>query len=273
MAPLFSIIVPTYNRASHLHEALTSVAAQELTDFECIVVDDASPEPVRLPFRDDRFRVVRHEENRGPAGARNTGVDQAAGALIAFLDDGDCFTPRRLTIAAADLERAPVAVCGSGGVGGSKSSGRFIEGDVHDTILDSTTPNLGATAVMRERCIRFDETFDACEDLDWWIRVTASSPIASTREIGWLWRRHDGVRERHGARARVAGSERLLQLHREYFDEHPRAAAFRWFRIGQLAAELGDRSLARQAARRSLSLDRSLHNALRNARIAVAGSR
>ena len=96
--PLFSVIVPTYQRPPFLLEALDSVRRQTIESFECIVVDDGSPEPVRLA-NDDRVRLVRRPINGGVAAARNTGIDHARGRYITFLDDDDVYTPTRLALA------------------------------------------------------------------------------------------------------------------------------------------------------------------------------
>ncbi|MBI4259617.1 MAG: glycosyltransferase family 2 protein, partial [Actinobacteria bacterium] len=102
--PLFSVIVPTHGRPAYLAEALASVAAQTIEDWEAVVVDDASPEPVEVPD-DPRFRLVRRDENGGPGAARNSGLAAATGRYIAFLDDDDLFTPDRLEVALEGLQR------------------------------------------------------------------------------------------------------------------------------------------------------------------------
>ena len=106
--PLFSIIIPTYGRAEYLAEAVDSVLAQTVADFECLVVDDGSPEPVSLSTEDDRVRVLRREINGGPSTARNTGLAHARGRFVAFLDDDDLYLPVRLALALEGLARAPV---------------------------------------------------------------------------------------------------------------------------------------------------------------------
>src|SRR6476661_2260120 len=93
--PTFTVIVPTYGRPEFLADALASIVAQSFADFECIVVDDASPEPASLPA-DSRLRVIRREFNGGPPAARNTGIEAARGRYVAFLDDDDVWTRRRL---------------------------------------------------------------------------------------------------------------------------------------------------------------------------------
>src|SRR5262249_19762355 len=110
MVPAFSVVVPTHGRPAFLDAAIRSVLAQTFTDFERIVVDDARPEaPVRPD--DERLRLIVRSDNGGPAAARNTGIDNAAGTYLAFLDDDDIWLPDRLLAAHEAHSRAPVAVC------------------------------------------------------------------------------------------------------------------------------------------------------------------
>lgn len=92
--PLVSVIIPTYNRARLIKRTIGSVLKQTYSNFEIIVVDDASydntEETIKL-FNDKRIIYVKQEKNRGPAVARNTGIKKAKGEYIAFLDSDDEF--------------------------------------------------------------------------------------------------------------------------------------------------------------------------------------
>ena len=246
--PLFTVIVPTHGRSTLLAQAVASVLTQTVADLECVVVDDASPEPPEVPV-DPRLRLVRRILNGGPAAARNTGLEQARGRFIAFLDDDDLYEPDRLAIALEGHARAPVVVCWDEG------DQSVRDGDVSDTILDSVAPHLGRTTVARHAAIPFDERFICSEDNEWWLRLASKASVATVPKIGFRWRRHDGPRHQLGLAERVRGNLLLLEVHRAYFESHPRAAAFRWKRIGLLAERAGDRALARQAFGRSLSLE------------------
>ena len=84
---LFSVVIPTHNRAGLLAETLETVFAQEERDFEILVVDDGSTDetPEVLKRYAGRIEVLR-QENRGPAAARNLGIERARGHYVAFLD-------------------------------------------------------------------------------------------------------------------------------------------------------------------------------------------
>jgi glycosyltransferase involved in cell wall biosynthesis len=249
-APAFSVVIPTYGRARFLEEAVASVLAQTVGDLECIVVDDASPEAAELA-PDPRLRVVRRSENGGPAAARNSGLAVAEGEFIAFLDDDDLFAPDRLEIALEGLANAPLATCWSRSMDATVPGGRMLMGNVRDSILDATTPHLGATAVRRDVVEQFDEDYRATQDVEWWLRMSARASVWTVPKVGLLYRRHAGERHLNGTTARIQASLRLLETERSYFDAHPRAAAFRWMRIGLMAREAGDTRLARRALWRS----------------------
>ena len=99
--PKVTVILPTYNRAAYLTQAIDSIRAQTLKDWELIIVDDASsdktPEVVRdFVQQDPRIRYYRHNSNQGVATVRNTGLKHARGTYIAFQDDDDLSHPERL---------------------------------------------------------------------------------------------------------------------------------------------------------------------------------
>ena len=89
--PLVSVIIPTFNRAWILKEAIDSVLAQDFKDFELIVVDDGSSDDTeQILDAYKRDLVVIRQPNRGVSGARNRGIAAAGGQLIAFLDSDVC---------------------------------------------------------------------------------------------------------------------------------------------------------------------------------------
>jgi GT2 family glycosyltransferase len=92
--PLFSIVIPTYNRARLLEAALASVFAQEDTDYEVLVVDDGSTDDTleTLARYGERVRVFQ-QRNAGPGAARNLGIQEARGEYVVFLDSDDLWFP------------------------------------------------------------------------------------------------------------------------------------------------------------------------------------
>ncbi len=113
--PRVSIIVPVYNGAPFIHIALNSALAQTERSLEVIVVDDASTDETcavveRYCASDPRVRLIRSEDQGGPARARNIGFDAARGEWVAILDADDWYTKDRLTclLAEAELEDYPL---------------------------------------------------------------------------------------------------------------------------------------------------------------------
>ena len=97
--PAFSVVIPAWKRAELTQRAVHSVLQQTFTDFEVIVVDDASPEPIEpqlhLPT-DSRVRMIRRAANGGGSAARNTGFDAARAPVVCLLDSDDLWLPGKL---------------------------------------------------------------------------------------------------------------------------------------------------------------------------------
>lgn len=111
-APRSSVVIAAYNCALTIDEALESVLAQTMQDFELIVVDDGSTDEtatrVERYLDDPRVRLHR-QHNRGPALARNAGIERASGAYVSMLDSDDLWLPRYLESMVKALELDPAA--------------------------------------------------------------------------------------------------------------------------------------------------------------------
>ena len=113
--PPISIVIPTYNRAALLPAAIQSVQAQTRTDWELVIVDDGSTDDTSAAIapllrQDRRLRLLINEGRRGPAGARNTGIRAARGAVLGFLDSDDYWEPSKLARFMAEFDALPAAV-------------------------------------------------------------------------------------------------------------------------------------------------------------------
>jgi glycosyltransferase involved in cell wall biosynthesis len=112
-----SVVVPSYNRAYIIRDALESVLAQTYGDFEIIVVDDGSSDNTREiveEMKSEKIRYIRHERNRGYSAANNTGIAAAGGEFVAFLDSDDLWKANYLGILVSFLEahvEADVVFC------------------------------------------------------------------------------------------------------------------------------------------------------------------
>lgn len=195
----FTVVVPTYQREELVRQAVHTVLAQTCRDFEIVVVDDGSPRPIRLATTDARVRVIRHERNRGPAAARNTGVRAARGELVAFLDSDDLWFPRKLERQAACLAAAAYGACVTGfeyetEEGFSVEIARKPQSWLRELALGCRL-SPGTTLAVRRACYErvgfYDETMERHEDYDWLLRFVQhfdigviGEPLARVRRSG-----------------------------------------------------------------------------------------
>lgn len=115
---MFSVIVPVYNVEQYLDKCLASILGQTYKDFECIVVDDGSPDNSsaiidKYVKQDQRFKVI-HQQNMGISTARNAGLDIAKGDYIAFVDSDDYIADdylEKIALKIADTD-ADILICG-----------------------------------------------------------------------------------------------------------------------------------------------------------------
>ncbi|MEM6718269.1 MAG: glycosyltransferase [Bacteroidota bacterium] len=113
--PLVSVITPTYNTETFISDTIDSVRAQSYTNWELILVDDASSDRTveilhEYASIDDRIKVHELETNSGAAIARNTAIEKASGSYIAFLDADDLWKPEKLAKQIAFMQEKDIAV-------------------------------------------------------------------------------------------------------------------------------------------------------------------
>jgi alpha-1,6-rhamnosyltransferase len=169
--PLVSVVVPVYNAAPFLREALDSVLAQHYAPYEAIVVDDGSTdESGAIAQSYPAVRYVR-QENQGPAAARNAGVAAARGELVAFADADDVQLPHRLSVQAGYLVDHPEVAA---------TLGRQVwitppPGAVRDVVWGDLDGIPAMTMVVRRHVLTevggFDPRLRGPEDTDLLIRM------------------------------------------------------------------------------------------------------
>lgn len=201
-APLFSVVIPVYNRASVLGHALRSVLAQSCQDFEIIVVDDGSTDDLkRIVDRpsDPRIRFFR-QNNRGGSAARNAGIDQARGRYIAFLDSDDEFLPHHLEAMKRLLEGAqntvayaPILVDRGGGRVFVKPPRAIRAGEHMATYLLCDRGFVPTISVVVDAAtakrVRYDESLRLGDDKDFALRLyLAGCRFVMAEKPGAIWR-------------------------------------------------------------------------------------
>lgn len=109
--PLISVVIPAFNDQENLIDAVACVNRQSIEDLEIIIVDDGSDVQIQVPDLNN-CTVIRHDKNRGPAAARNTGMARAKGRYIAFLDSDDDWQPGKIEKQLKRMEAASGDVAG-----------------------------------------------------------------------------------------------------------------------------------------------------------------
>ena len=184
--PLVSIIMPLFNSAHTVKQAVASVLAQEdYPNFELIIIDDASQDhslKVVKSFDDPRIKLLQHETNQNAASARNTGIREAKGEYISFIDADDLWEPNKLSVQIHAMVESGFLV--------STTEYRIKYIDQQNfgfIIFRDDCINLekmawgcylspGTTLTVHRELIEeigtFDEELDRYEDWDWLLRLT-----------------------------------------------------------------------------------------------------
>ncbi len=197
--PLISVVIPTYNRAHHLHCAVESVLAQVGVDVEVIIVDDGSTDGTHaLVARQasqwgSRMRSIRQEHAERSV-ARNVGLREARGNFVAFLDSDDLWRPHHLRACVRALQRCPEAVAAFGECGQIDANGRVIRALVRRPIRRQALPRnlclkrliLHPTDVVVRRQILglspFDPQIPGAEDWLLWVQLACRGPFEPVNE-------------------------------------------------------------------------------------------
>ena len=187
--PKVSVIIPTYNRAQFIGEAIHSVLKQSFQDFELIIIDDGSEDNTKeilKPYQDHLSYY--YQENSGISKARNEGLNHAQGKYIAFLDSDDQWKSRKLEKQIELLEKnSEYQICYTDEIwirDGLRVNPKKIHSKHSGWIFQHCLPlciiSLSSAMIRRslfEQIGFFDEQLPACEDYDLWLRASLVTPI------------------------------------------------------------------------------------------------
>ncbi|EMA52239.1 family 2 glycosyl transferase [Halococcus salifodinae DSM 8989] len=253
------MVLPTHNRADVLQRALDSVLEQTHENIEVIVVDDASTdatESVVDEYDDDRIIYIQHEKSHGGSGARNTGIEKASGAFVAFLDDDDEWRPQKLSLQldaykCADEDVGVVYT----GIENVDSKGQTngvdsprVDGDVTKKLLLHNFAGSFSVLLVDAETIEqtglLDERFPSWQDWEYYIRLSEHAAFTAVPEP--LIVRHNATHEQISDDLETKLTE-TYPMFRDKFDSL--AAEYgRWFkrrRRGRLLFQLGYAALSR----------------------------
>lgn len=208
--PLVSILIPAYNAAPFIGEALRSIQAQSYAHFEAIIVDDGSRDETASVVQDfaaadARFKLLR-QPNRGTSAARNAALSMAQGRLIAFLDADDVWLPEKLSRQVEQFHRLPEINFSYTNYyfwDGAKTAGlRYFKPKNFpprrpQIKIIYTCPFIPSAVVVRRETLDlvggFDETVSLVEDWDLWLRIAEAGMEAHCiREPMFYYRQHSG---------------------------------------------------------------------------------
>jgi len=187
--PFVSVIIPTYNRESHLVEAIESVLDQSFQDFEVIIVDDGSTDGTAQIAEKYRNNLTYYyQKNKGPAAARNFGIKQAHGTFIAFLDSDDLWLPKKLETQINLIKTNPqIRICYTDEIWirngvrvNQKKVHRKYSGWIFPRCLPLCIISPSSVIIHRDVLDKvglFNEDLIVCEDYELWLRISALYPV------------------------------------------------------------------------------------------------
>jgi glycosyltransferase involved in cell wall biosynthesis len=227
-----TVVVPTRDRRAFLLAALRSILAQRDVDVRVVVVDEASSDGTAdavEALRDARIEVVRHDEPKGVADARNAGLARVTTPWVAFCDDDDLWAPDKLTAQLAAIEGTPGArwAC----TGSISVDAELVilghqrppaPGDNGELLRAGNVIPAGSSSVLAETALvrevgGFDRWPTGVEDYDLWVRLGQWSPLATVDRPLVAYRVWPGSMSTDIDRMRT-GRARVVARHRRAVD-------------------------------------------------------
>ncbi len=237
--PMVSVVIPTRNRSAMLNRAIRSVLAQTYGDFEIIVVADNSTDDTAAMIdgiKDPRVRFFQHESRKGASAARNTGMKNARGKYIAFLDDDDEWTPDKLAVQIPMIEKAGPDVglvyAWMKYVRNGKSVSVYaprLRGNVFLKMLEQQSIGNSSTVIIRHEVVDkvgfFDEDLFRGNDGDYWRRISKHyNVIYAPRVLALIHLDADdriSLQTRDNLRNAIASKKKRLSTFQDDFADNP----------------------------------------------------
>ena len=203
MGPLVSVVIPVFNGEGFLGEAVQSVREavlvldQKYSEVEIIIVDDGSTDGTETVARSlsETVRYL-HQTNKGPAAARNRGIEHAQGSLIAFADADDLWPQAKLELQLPYLIENPAIEIVMGRIQQVRLS-KTVDGQTQaeEFAEPAFSVNLGSAVIRKsvfERVGLFDETMRYSEDVDWFMRAREGGVAITTIDaVTLFYRQHE----------------------------------------------------------------------------------
>jgi glycosyltransferase involved in cell wall biosynthesis len=204
-----SVIMPAYNAAKYIAEAIESLITQSFEDWELILVNDGSTDEtlsIAQGYSDPRLKITT-QKNQGEAGARNTGLELATGKYISFLDADDLYLPNALNSFVGYMDSHPEIdiaysdgfICNTHGepmMRLTEIRENIVEGYILESIVLSTiiitVPlcTILRRAAVESKPFRFDQNISYGTDWDFWIRISKYAKFGYINELTCKYRVH-----------------------------------------------------------------------------------
>lgn len=200
--PKISVLMPVYNCELYIQEAIESILIQTFSDFEFLIIDDASTDStleVIKKYNDPRIKLIEKPNNTGYTNSLNYGLSIARGTYIARMDGDDISLPKRFEKQFSFMESNPdVAVCGTSFKILGTDDSVFLP-EKHDAIKTGMLKEckIAHPSVMmrvsffKQNKISYDTFYEPAEDYDLWVRVSRIGKLNNLQEILLLYRFHD----------------------------------------------------------------------------------
>jgi len=190
------IIIPTFNNAKFLEEALFSCFLQTYSNFKIIVIDDCSTQDIKRvvnSFNSKKIKLIRNERNLGPAASRNVGINNSCGEIISLLDSDDIWTKYKLERSIEVFKKNPEIgmVCGNYRRLEDRKNicKKFYQKDIvvnFETLKRVNWVASGSVSFRRsilKKTGLFDEKYWVGEDYDMWIRMSKNTKIKYISDV------------------------------------------------------------------------------------------
>lgn len=239
-APRLTVLLPVFNAAPYLGEAVRSVLGQSFADFELLAIDDGSTDEsldILRSFDDPRIRIERNDVNLGLIATLNKGLDLARGEYVARMDADDVAMPRRLETQVELLDGdAGLGACGmfikTFGFGRPKVLRYPVSNEQVQCHLLGYTPMAHPSVMFRKQLLdqhdlRYDRNFPHAEDYDLLERASHYFRLANIPEVGLRYRLHATQVSRvhsdilQDSVARIRSRRMKLFLQEEYSEAVP----------------------------------------------------
>lgn len=228
--PAITVLMPAYNAARFVREAVASILNQTFDDFELLIVDDGSIDSTAAVIEsisDSRIRLVRNQKNLGLIETLNRGIELAEGRYIARMDADDISLPRRFEWQYQLMEQSPKVVACSGWsvdvCPGACNKHNFREAD-HETLLGrmfvesplSHPASFIRRSTLVDTGIRYDSRYTHCEDYRLWFDLSKVGRLSNVQKMVLRYRIvKTSVSQRHG----VEQAQTARRLRREIVDD------------------------------------------------------